>query len=135
MNKIDMKIYEEKFRKMWMTLYDHPKLTKHDYLIKYEEYNPIDGILVNHCHACQFVADMLNIKSYDFFDGYCNKCPIEWKIIKENICNDYVCNNSFFSEWFTLNCRYDKDDIELTRMRELAKIISELPWTNKFEEE
>jgi hypothetical protein len=131
MNKIDMKEYEEKFRKMWITLYEHPDLTKHAYLI---EYDPIESMLVNHCHACQFVADMLNIKSYDFFDGYCNKCPVEWKIIEENIYSSYSCNSSFYYMWVTLNCKHDKDNVDLTKMRELAKIISELPWINKFEE-
>jgi hypothetical protein len=36
--------------------------------------------------------------------------------------------------WVTLNCKHDKDNVDLTKMRELAKIISELPWINKFEE-
>ncbi len=114
--KIDMKEYEEKHRKMWKWLSEHPECGKESYP-EFEE-----GIKL-HCYACQFVSD-----NTENGEVNCNKCPMDWSNCVGFVnTSELPCTDSYYDLWYASKDMKDR--------AYYAKIISELPWINKFEEE
>jgi hypothetical protein len=114
--KIDMKEYEDKHRKMWKWLSEHPECGK-------EDYPKFDKDIKLYCYACQFVVDNTRYGSLD-----CGNCPIDWSTYVGFVdVHDLPCTNSYYDLWYASKNMKDRVCY--------AKIISELPWINKFEEE